>query len=1243
MPATEEYSYSLPGLHRIFAASSVALLLATIWMMAADHDDEWRVYQKKFQTYTADKLRAKEAALKTPAYTARVTELQNEIDDANKAMSQHKADHAKAQSVLNKAQGEFTRYDNETRTRRAERGKAQADYDLAIRDELSAAELARRKKNFDDINLDVTNREIVLQDKKDKLASALATVKEFEKQRDALEVEKKKTQRDFDQNHKALAKIEPDTWLSRMKRDSMEWPILDGFNSHLRIQQDWIPGLTVNLGGMKDVARFDRCRTCHQAADMVEAGNAPAFPAAEYKQPFSTHPRPDVYLTAASPHPVGKFGCTICHDGQGSGTSFQNGSHTPNSPDIAHKWEHEHKWFHNHFWELPMLPQRFTEAGCLKCHHNVVELGVNPKFGPTAPKVVEGYNLVRQFGCFGCHEINGFDGPKGIGPDLRLEPSPEDAAKMAGDPSANPGSMRKVGPALTHIKDKTTAGWAEYWTEDPTRFRPETRMPKFFNLEGQKDDHNQKLTPVEISSLVHFLFEKSTPNKLLTPEKGYVADAARGKVLFSQRGCLACHSHDEFAGIKEDFGPNLTHVHKKIRDDQTGRDWVYTWVRNPQLHSPRSKMPNLFLETYEEAGKTVDPAADIVAFLLSKGPGKYDGLPKSNEGLNELAVLYLSKVLTKEQVDKFMKDGWYPETNLASIKGDEVELFTGKEGEGKKLTESQLTTYVGRRTISRYGCYGCHDIAGFEKARPIGTGLQNWGRKAKNKLALEHIAEYLHHHGEPDGASTHDRVERNMKLASGDGFQDPQVKETEMSHAYFYEQVMHGERAGFLWQKLRAPRSYDFRKIETKGFDERLRMPKFPFNDKQIEAIATFVLGLVAEPPSEKYIYTPTGPAKARIDGEKLITKYNCTGCHMLELPEIKYGVDTDSLTGYQLGEGDYQPAVDLLLKLKPLKNALTGQTITTADKKSLPVIKFHGTLVADANKEDPPEDREYVYELWDNLKIGEKKLLPGSKMLIPELNRVSVTPSRGGEFAEWLVNSLVTPEMNRSLAWQASPPPLYLEGIKVQTPWLYEFLKNPTKIRYTTVLRMPQFNMSDSEAMSLANYFAAVDGAVYPYQDVPERQPGYLASMEHKHPNYLPQGWQLFQACVSCHSVAGREYAGKDPKKDIRGPNLMHVQNRLRSEWLQLWLYKPSWITPYTSMPSVFPKNVKNLPELFGGKGLDQTTSVHDALVNYQRLAETQSKLAPVAAPVAAADKPEAEKPDANKPDAAKPAGEKK
>src|SRR5262249_10830424 len=79
-------------------------------------------------------------------------------------------------------------------------------------------------------------------------------------------------------------------------------------------------------------------------------------------------------------------------------------------------------------------------------------------------------------------------------------------------------------------------------------------------------------------------------------------------------------------------------------------------------------------------------------------------------------------------------------------------------------------------------------------------------------------------------------------------------------------------------------------------------------------------------------------------------------------------------------------------------------------------------------------------------------------------------------------------------------PPPLLREGEKVQPAWLFQFLRNPTKIRPATILRMPRFNMSDEEAMDLVNYFAAADrlnnpgiGLNYPYlSPMPQREEGF-------------------------------------------------------------------------------------------------------------------------------------------------------
>ena len=79
--------------------------------------------------------------------------------------------------------------------------------------------------------------------------------------------------------------------------------------------------------------------------DSIKPGPVPAFPfaasessnyvdwvdAGKYPHPFATHPNVALYAGSQSPHKVETFGCTICHDGQGSGTSFSNASHTPGS------------------------------------------------------------------------------------------------------------------------------------------------------------------------------------------------------------------------------------------------------------------------------------------------------------------------------------------------------------------------------------------------------------------------------------------------------------------------------------------------------------------------------------------------------------------------------------------------------------------------------------------------------------------------------------------------------------------------------------------------------------------------------------------------------------------------------------------------------------------------------------------------------------------------------------------------
>lgn len=1253
MPANEQYKYNLSKLHVVFCASVLAFAGATVLMLYRDHDDEWRDYQRQFLKIEATLLEREQAEVLQAAggqagYQKTIDELTAKVQNLDKQLSEGTSAYNGLTAEISDAAREFLLKGREVRFERAKRDVARAKLDLGIRDALPGETLGGLKSDFDDKQSIVEKLELEWEVIGAKSKAKQDELARLTSERDQFVDQRKKAGVELARIRDALAEIAPSEGLRKFKRAFMEWPIVDGFHSHLGVKQDWLPDLKIKLG-MTNTARFDRCRTCHLGIDRFGAGNVPTFPhgkelEGKYAHPFASHPRPDVYLTATSPHPIANFGCTVCHDGAGSATSFQNAQHGANDPHQDHEWNKKYGHFHNHFWEYPMLPERLREASCIKCHHEVVELGVNPTYGATAPKVHQGWEIVSKFGCFGCHEVNGYDGKNRIGPDLRLEPTAEEEPKYAADPNLIRGKMRKVGPSLEHVAQKTSAEWIEYWTEEPKRFRPETRMPQFFGLTNLEDHVGKQLSAVEIAGIAAFLSKQSTDVEFLSPVDGYKPDVERGKAAFGQRGCLACHSHDaeDFKAVKADFGPNLTNVSQKLKPGKQGFGWLYTWIRDPQRHHPRTKMPNLFLDPVQTAEGTVDPAADIAAFLLAPGVKEYQKLEFESAALAELLKLNLAgKALTSAQYDEFISTRKFP-IPKSQLKGDEVELvFDGETIPSDKEWNSLLLNYIGRRSVSRYGCYGCHDINGYGAGRPIGTGLADWGRKDTGRLALEHIAEFLHHHGEQDGSSTSSAVAKALKNAAGDSFDTPSDKEKGLRAAFFYESLEHHGRPGFIYQKLRDPRSYDYKKVETKKYNERLVMPKFPLSDEQIEAVATFVLGLVSDPPASKYVYHPDPRATDRNQGEILLRKYNCVGCHMTDLHKFEYAIDEGDLAASELAPTEHPEGLAALLAWRQPRPAMTGRTHSVGGK-DLPTVEMRGIPLQYPNPDDEPEDRLYTLDLWEPVSLHtaseidaiqkqgqqvDQVVLPGSRLVVNVGKLVSHRPSTGGRFAEWLVDHLAITKTqgNKYAAWQMVPPPLFGEGQKVQTPWLYRFLKEPDQIRYTIAVRMPRFNLSDEEAQTLANYFAAADGSSYPYQSIPQAESEYITESESKfvseHParakagSYSDESWKMLTTtlCIKCHAVGGRPFnaAPNDPNV-TRGPNLERVTQRLRPDWVRVWLNKPQWITPYTGMPLPFPRGKEDYKPLFDGNPAHQTSGVHDALMNYYHLLERKPKASP-------------------------------
>ncbi|MBM4001670.1 MAG: hypothetical protein FJ295_00065 [Planctomycetes bacterium] len=1048
--------------------------------------------------------------------------------------------------------------------------------------------------------------------------------------------------------------------------------------------------------------------------------------------PFTSHPRLDLFVGSMSPHKLATFGCTTCHEGQGSSTSFQWASHTPDGVNDRKEWVQEHHWHDNAHWIFPMFARRFAESACLKCHHEVVELEASEKFPETpAPKVTHGYHLILKYGCFGCHEINGFDGPaKRMGPDMRLEPNffaaaqqlkasvdfagfdPQDRAwidELIEHPERNevrhrlyeslakrnegasplsttsqkllpvlkdveaPGVQRKAGPSLRFAGSKMDDQFLFDWIADPTHFRPSTRMPKFFSLHKHLDNepHSkelaQKYEQIEILGIVEYLRQRSQPFEYLPAAAGITPSTrddqiARGRVAFEERGCLACHTHKDFAEVaryrKTDQivqGPDLSELADKFAEGRHahGAQWLYSWIRQPSRYHVRTVMPDLYLDPIEkrdESGKVIeitDPVADIVTYLLDRPADSTQASwsPRGNQPslkdrdtrkvLDELVRDNLREVFSVAASDRYLQSG-IPDAMANDLKGAETELVAAADQ--KSLSEEQKLLYIGRKSIGKYGCFGCHDVPGFEDAKPIGTALADWGRKDSSKLAFEHITHYLEHgHGGGHAAGHHEAVhgpdDDQSAGAHADNGQDPDT-------VYYHHQIESGNRIGFLWQKLKEPRSYDFRKTENKRYNERLRMPQFPFNAHEREAVMAFVLGLVSDPPPAKYLFKPDASTAALIEGRKVLDKYNCAGCHLLAPQKWELGFAKDALQapefqGFPFMKTHFNnDSVQASLKVdhqgRRHSTVLGMPTVTDDDARPL-VEDDQGDRLEGDGVYDPAKLTYRIDLLRPSLVNGAAYEVGVMPLAVSSAQLESRSPAEGGVLARYLLSSvtrrekLSNPAAKGSESWGWVPPPLVGEGEKVQSSWLHDFLLNPFPIRPAVVLRMPRFNMTSEEAASLARYFAAVDQVDYPYDLNNRRRTEYLARAESEYQSELRESdpqrktTRLDDAmrivtnnnyCVKCHIVNDFEPKGSERAK---APNLAKVYERLRPDYVRRWIANPKQLLPYTSMPQNIPFPAGIDKKLYHGDSVQQVDALVDLLMNFDEYAQRQSRIAPL------------------------------
>ena len=146
------------------------------------------------------------------------------------------------------------------------------------------------------------------------------------------------------------------------------------------------------------------------------------------------------------------------------------------------------------------------------------------------------------------------------------------------------------------------------------------------------------------------------------------------------------------------------------------------------------------------------------------------------------------------------------------------------------------------------------------------------------------------------------------------------------------------------------------------------------------------------------------------------------------------------------------------------------------------------------------------------------------------------------------------------------APPIIQGEGAKVQSDWLFAFLKAPKtgQIRPWLEVHMPTFGFTAEELNDLTRYFAALDSARYPFD-----ARDYVTD-----PQDLAAGRKTFELlrCKQCHPRNEQEMNAPGVDRASLAPNLQMASSRLRHDWINDWIRRPDEWMPGTRMPTNFP-----------------------------------------------------------------------
>lgn len=174
--------------------------------------------------------------------------------------------------------------------------------------------------------------------------------------------------------------------------------------------------------------------------------------------------------------------------------------------------------------------------------------------------------------------------------------------------------------------------------------------------------------------------------------------------------------------------------------------------------------------------------------------------------------------------------------------------------------------------------------------------------------------------------------------------------------------------------------------------------------------------------------------------------------------------------------------------------------------------------------------------------------------------------------------------------------PNLTYEGEIVRRDWLFAFLKEPHAIRPAINARMPNFRLTDREALAITEYLASLvdwgKGVAKKF-----RYSGKISQEEMEAARKLMS--KDYFDCFSCHILGDKKPAGKPEEW---APDLTKVRSRINPDFVLKWLQNPAKYRPGTKMPAFFPDEDSGPDDILGGDEMRQMVAIRDYLMSIGR-----------------------------------------